>query len=503
MAGKEEKMSLGSRLAYTFGAFGNDVFYFALSTYLINFITSHLFDTGDPNLNNTLVGVVTLIIMVLRIVELFIDPLIGNAIDRTKTRWGHFRPWIVIGGAISSIILCILFTNMGGLVKTNPWLYLIIFAFLYIGMDIFYSFKDIGFWSMLPALTFDSRERERTATFARVGSSIGGSLVGVVVMPIVLFFSLNNNGGTGDETGWLMFGFIVAATGFITAIVVGIFTHEKENELRLNQEETKGISAILKVLVRNDQLLWTAIGYILYCSAIYLVNSLELYYFQYIMGYSEGFAILQTINMFVGVISVVSFPKLCEKLERKPLILGCFVAMLAGLLLFAFAGSNFALVLIAAELFYIPQPLVFLVVLMTITDSVEYGQVVLGHRDESLALSVRPLCDKFGGAVSNGVVGQTAILAGMTTGATAATITPDGVMIFKIMMFVVPAILIIVAAIVFMKKIELTQELHRVTMKMLELTWVRDHEDTNLVSDEIKEELEADNERIKKKHGAK
>lgn len=74
------------RIAYSIGAFGNDVFYFALSTYLINFITSHLIDTGDPELNNTLVGAITLIIMILRIIELLIDPFIGNAIDRTNTR---------------------------------------------------------------------------------------------------------------------------------------------------------------------------------------------------------------------------------------------------------------------------------------------------------------------------------------------------------------------------------------------------------------------------------
>ena len=94
---------------------------------------------------------------------------------------------------------------MGGLNKSNPWLYLFIFAVLYITMDIFYSFKDIGFWSMLPALSFDSREREKIATLARIGSTIGGSLVGVVVMPLVLFFSLQSNGGTGDDRGWFWF----------------------------------------------------------------------------------------------------------------------------------------------------------------------------------------------------------------------------------------------------------------------------------------------------------
>lgn len=183
------KMSLGARLAYSFGAFGNDSFYGLLSGYLIMFITSHLFNTGNAAEDARMISMVTLIIMVLRIVELFIDPFIGNAIDRTKTRWGHFRPWVVVGGSISAVILLILFTNLGGLYQKNAILYMIVFAVLYITMDIFYSFKDVGFWSMLPSLTTNSREREKTATYARVGSTIGGGLVGILVMPAVIYFS--------------------------------------------------------------------------------------------------------------------------------------------------------------------------------------------------------------------------------------------------------------------------------------------------------------------------
>lgn len=480
---KSEKIT--SRIAYTFGAFGNDVFYAAMSTYLINFITSHLFDTGDKTLNNHLVSAVTLIIMVLRIVELLIDPFIGNAIDRTKTRWGHFRPWVVIGGTVSSIALLALFSNMGGLTKTHPWLYLVIFAFLYIAMDIFYSFKDVGFWSMLPALSFDSREREKTATFARIGSSIGGSLVGVVVMPLVLFFSLQSNGGTGDDRGWFWFGFIVAAVAFVTALAVGIGTREVDNKLRENKEDTAGVSAVFKMLVKNDQLMWVALAYLLYGVGINLVNALELYYFQYIMGDPKGFSLLQFINMFVGIFAVSAFPKLADKLNRKPLFIWCLVTMLIGIGLFTVAGKSLLLVLIAAELFYIPQPIVFLVVLMIITDSVEYGQWKLGHRDESLALSVRPLVDKFGGAVSNGVVGQIAVLAGMTTGATAASITMHQQMVFKFMMFGVPAIFILIGMFVFWKKITLTEERHAEIVAELEKTWGDQFDQSNAENDKL------------------
>lgn len=213
--------------------------------------------------------------------------------------------------------------------------------------------------------------------------------------------------------------------------------------------------------------MWTAVTYAIYCIAIYTVNSLELYYFQYVMNYTEGFSILQSINMFVGIISVFMFPALTKKMKRKMVFDFCYISMLIGLGIFLFANTDFILVLIAAELFFIPQPIVFLIILMTITDSVEYGQLKLGHRDESLALSIRPLCDKFGSAISNGIVGQTAIMGGMTAGATAASISDASLLSFKLMMLVVPAILLIISAVVFMKKVKLDEKMHAEIMKKL------------------------------------
>ena len=88
MAKKKGVMTVKEQLAYSFGAYGNDSFYSLLSGYLIVFITSHLFDSWNKALDAIMIGLVTAIIMILRIAELFIDPFIGNWIARTKTRWG-------------------------------------------------------------------------------------------------------------------------------------------------------------------------------------------------------------------------------------------------------------------------------------------------------------------------------------------------------------------------------------------------------------------------------
>ena len=214
----KSKGQMKSRLSYTAGAFGNDVFYATLSTYFIMFVTTHLFNTGDPKQNSHYVLLITNIIAILRILEVFIDPLIGNMIDNTHTKYGKFKPWVVGGGIISSIALLLLFTDLGGLNKTNPFLYLVLFGIIYLVMDVFYSIKDIGFWSMIPALSLDSHEREKMATFARIGSTIGANIVGVAIMPIVLFFSMTNSSGSGDKSGWFWFAFIVALIGVITSL---------------------------------------------------------------------------------------------------------------------------------------------------------------------------------------------------------------------------------------------------------------------------------------------
>ena len=464
---EKSKGQMKSRLSYAAGAFGNDVFYATLSTYFIMFVTTHLFNTGDPKQNSHYVLLITNIISILRILEVFIDPLIGNMIDNTNTKYGKFKPWVVGGGIISSITLLLLFTDLGGLNKTNPFLYLVLFGIIYLVMDVFYSIKDIGFWSMIPALSLDSHEREKMATFARIGSTIGANIVGVAIMPIVLFFSMTNSSGSGDKSGWFWFAFIVALIGVITSIAVGIGTREVESKLRDNKEKTS-LKQVFKVLGKNDQLMWLSLGYWFYGLGINTLNALQLYYFTFILGDSGKYSILYGLNTVVGLVSVSLFPSLAGKFNRKRLFYGCIAVMLGGIGIFSIAGTSLPMILTAAELFFIPQPLVFLVILMIISDSVEYGQWKLGHRDESLTLSVRPLVDKLGGAMSNWLVSTFAVAAGMTTGASASTITTHQQFIFKLGMFAFPAATMLIGAFIVARKITLTEARHAKIVEELE-----------------------------------
>ena len=458
------------RIAYACGTFGHDVFYAMIGTYFMIFVTSNLFNSDNPTNDAYMIGIVTTIILVLRIAELFVDPFIGNIIDKTKTRWGRFKPWVLGGAVVAAVTLAMLFTDFGGLTVSNPTLYLVIFAVVYFIMDIFYSAKDVAIWSMIPALSFDSHEREVTATIARIGSVFGAQMVTVIVMPVVLYFSVNQNGGAGDPTGWFAFACIGGGIATLGAIILGLGTHEQENALRENKEETSA-KDVMKVLTRNDQLLWMAIAYLVYGIGINIVNNFNLYYFIYVIGDATKFSILGVINTVIGLLAVAAFPILTTKFSRRKLFFSSIAVMTAALVLYAMSGTNVTLALVAAGLFTLPQALIFLVVLMTITDSVEYGQLKLGHRDEAVCLCVRPLVDKFAGAVSSGIIGLAAIWVGMTGGASASGLTADNMMRLQIVMFAAPIVLMVVGALIYRAKVTLTEQEHARIVEELEEKW--------------------------------
>ena len=464
------KNRIWQRIAYACGTFGHDVFYAMIGTYFMIFVTSNLFNSDNPTNDAYMIGIVTTIILVLRIAELFVDPFIGNIIDKTKTRWGRFKPWVLGGAVIAAVTLAMLFTDFGGLTVSNPTLYLVIFAVVYFIMDIFYSAKDEAIWSMIPALSFDSHEREITATIARIGSVFGGQLVTVIVMPVVLYFSINQNGGAGDPTGWFAFACIGGGIATLGAIILGLGTHEQDNALRENKEDTSA-KDVLKVLTKNDQLLWMAIAYLVYGIGINIVNNFNLYYFIYVIGDATKFSILGVINTVIGLLAVAAFPILTTKFSRRKLFFSSIAVMAVALVIYAMSGTNVTLALIGAGLFALPQPLVFLIVLMTITDSVEYGQLKLGHRDEAVCLCVRPLVDKFAGAVSSGIIGLAAIWVGMTGGASASGLTADNMMRLQIIMFAAPIVFMAIGGLIYRAKVTLTEQEHARIVEELEEKW--------------------------------
>ncbi|GMA70658.1 sodium:solute symporter [Leuconostoc litchii] len=457
------------RFAYAFGAFGHDAYYVTLSTYFMIFVTSTLFAGSDKATEAKYIGIVTSLVVGIRLIEIVFDPIIGSVIDNTHSKYGKFKPWLVIGGIVSSFALLVIFTNFFGLSISNPSFYLVIFIIVFVILDSFYSFKDIAFWSMIPALSTDTAERGTLATFARFGSSLGANGTTAMVVPTVAFFTAIS-GGTGKEsaTGWFWFALIVAILSGGSAIITAKFSKENETVLRTQVSEKYNIIDVFKAIVKNDQLLWLALSYIFYAIANVATTGVLLFYFKFVIGRVDEFAMVGVISMVTGIIAVPLFPFLAKKLTRRYVFAGGITMMVLSYVMFTIAGNNLWVVGLGLVLFYFPQQLIFLSVLMTITDSVEYGQWKNGQRNEAVTLSLRPLLDKLAGAFSNAIVGFVAIAAGMTGNATFKDMTAGGIHTYKLYAFYIPAALMIISLLIFMFKVTLTEKKHAKIVAELE-----------------------------------
>ena len=463
------KSGLGQRIAYAFGNLGQAAFYNAMSTYFIVYVTSCLFSGVDKALAAKLIGVITSLVVIIRIAEIFVDPLLGNLVDNTTTKWGRFRPWQFFGGLVSSVLLAVVFSGMFGLVNVNSTLFIVVFVITFIVLDVFYSLRDISYWGMIPALSSDSHERSTYTALGSFTGSIGGNAITILVIPVVTYFSWVFTGENAEhQSGWTAFGIIVAVLGIMTAWTVAFGTRENQSALRANAEDNGGPLQAFKAVFQNDQLLWVALSYLLYAIANVTTTGVLLFLFKFVLDNQAAFSATGVIAMIAGLVMSPLYPILNRYIPRRYLYIGGMVSMIVAYVMLALFSSNIVLVFIALVLFYVPGTLIMMTVILSLTDSIEYGQLKNGKRNEAVTLSIRPMLDKIGGALSNGIVGFIALAAGMTGDATAADMTPTNIHVFKICAFYAPLILIVLSLVVFVSKVKITEKMHAQIVDELE-----------------------------------
>ena len=467
--GVRKKGKLGQRIAYACGNLGQAAFYNAMSTYFIVYVTGCLFSGVDKALAAKLIGVITSLVVIIRIAEIFIDPLLGNLIDNTNTKWGRFRPWQFFGGLISAVLLAVIFSGMFGLVNVNTTLFIVLFVITFVVLDVFYSLRDISYWGMIPALSSDSHERSTYTSLGSFTGSIGYNGITIVVIPIVTYFSYMFTGKNAEsQSGWTAFGIIVMLLGILTAWTVAFGTKESTSALRSKAQKNGNPLEAFKALFQNDQLLWVALSYLLYAIANVATTGVLLFLFKFVLDNQAAYSMTGVIALVAGLIMAPLYPILNKRIPRRVLYIVGMTSMIVAYILLGLFSTNMTVVLIALVLFYIPGTLIQMTAILSLTDSIEYGQLKNGKRNEAVTLSVRPMLDKIGGALSNGITGFIAVAAGMTGNATAADMTPSNIHTFEICAFYVPLILIVLSLLVFMFKVKIDEKMHAKIVKELE-----------------------------------
>ncbi len=438
-------MNRRNKYCYGLGTLGRDMFYTLESMYLLTFLTE------VRQLDDAMLAAVGGVLTVLRILDAFNDPITGILIDNTRTRWGKFKPWMIVGTVITCASLLMMFADL----PVTGAAYVVLFGIFYVLWDIGYGVNDIAYWSLLPALSTDQAQRETMGAFTRICASIGMYIVVVGILPITNAIG----SAVGDlQQGWFIFAVVVCIlmAGFQLFTLIGV----KENREHYKDEERTSMRDFAKVLLGNDQLLWVTISMILFMVGYCTTTSFGTYFFIYAYGNADMYSVFAGVLGVSQLTALLLFPKALAKFSRKKLYSIATVLVVAGYVVFFFAPMNMLPIGIAGVLLFIGQAFIQTLMLMFLADTVEYGQWKLGRRNESITFSLQPLINKLGSAIATGVVTLTLIVSGINRAADAGAVTAQGLLIMKIAMMVFPLIAIVIGYFVYLKKYQIDTKLY-------------------------------------------
>ncbi len=430
-----------NRYMFGLGTIGRDMLYTIVSMYLLFYLTDIL-DLPDSTMW-WMTGAMT----ILRIFDAVNDPIMGVLVDNTRSPFGKFKPWIVIGAIFGGILTILLFRDFG-LKGTG---YVTMFVVIYLLWDLIYGTNDIAYWSMLPSLTLDQKEREKTGSFARICANIGLFTTVVAILPVTGALG-------GDKRAWQI---TVTAIVLITwaFLMFTVFGVKEDKSINVKQESTS-LKEMFRILFRNDQLLFTAVSMALFMIGYCTTTAFGVYFFKYAFK-NEGM-----YSVFAGILGVSQlaalsvFPLFSKKYSRKTLYALATILVVAGYVIFFFSPMNMLFIGVAGILIFTGQAFIQLLMLMFLTDTVEYGQWKLGRRNESITFSVQPFINKIGGAIANGIVGVTLIISGINAAKTPEEVTDSGLLIMKFAMLILPLIFIVIGYIIYDKKFKIDKQMY-------------------------------------------
>ncbi|MBP8639859.1 MAG: MFS transporter [Oscillospiraceae bacterium] len=443
----------GNRYFFGLGTIGRDMLYSMVSMFILWYMTEIL------NLSDSVMISMAVVITVLRIFDAVNDPIMGFLVDNTQSRFGKFKPWIAIGGVVGGILTVLLFTDFG-LRGTG---YIIAFVILYLVWDITYGANDIAYWSMLPSLSIDQKEREKIGSFARICANIGLFACVVGILPITKMLTEKMGGDPtvqGDPIAikaWFIFAVAVVliTLAFLCFTLFGV----KENRAIVNKQEKTSLKEMLSVLFKNDQLMFTAISMALFMIGYCTTTSFGTYFFKYAFKNEGMYSIFAGILGVSQLAALAVFPLFSKRFSRKQLYMYATILVVLGYIVFFFAPMNMIVIGIAGMLIFVGQAFIQLLMLMFLTDTIEYGQLKLGKRNESITFSVQPFINKIGGAIASGIVTVTLIISGINSAATPNDVTAGGLLTMKLAMLIFPLISIVAGYLVYRFKFKIDKEM--------------------------------------------
>jgi GPH family glycoside/pentoside/hexuronide:cation symporter/probable glucitol transport protein GutA len=339
-------------------------------------------------------GAAGLIMMFTRIWDAINDPMMGVIADRTRTRWGRYRPWLLFM-ALPVVFFLVLNFSAPNFSQAGKIVYA---AITYVCMSMAFTAVDVPYWTLPAAMTQDVGKRTMIYSISRTTTTLSSLIVGIVAIPLVTTL------GRGD----------MARGYFITALAIGClgavlylcgFKLVREH-VSPPPPEKFNFSEAVKAISQNKPLLLILISMIAANGLAFLRMNLLVYWIQYNIGSLEMVAMFNLVSLPAMLLGIVLTPLLSKKMGQKGMfIFACLWGAVSNFIFFFVGYGNVTAALVMFFFTSVPTGFVMVLVSSMIANTIEYAEWKTGQRREGLISSTQTFLAKVSIAIGGGLSG--------------------------------------------------------------------------------------------------
>ena len=391
----KQKLTGRAKFSYALGAVGKDMVYMLSASYVLYYFQDIM------GVSAIAMGT---ILLVARVFDAFNDPIMGVVVAKTKTRWGKFRPWLLIGTLTNAVVLYLMFAAPPTMDAAGLTAYA---AVTYILWGVTYTMMDIPYWSMIPAFTEGGKERENLTTLARSAAGVGSALITVITVLSVQALGNAFGGANAREIeiiGFKYFALGVAVLFVVFTLIMCINVKEKSTV----EMQTVSVGQMFKALIQNDQAMAIVLSIVCTNGALYITSNLVLYFFKYDFGGTTWYNDYTLFSTFGGGVQILSmmilYPLLRRWFDNRKIFfisMGMCAAGYAVLLALTFTSMT------SVWLLFIPGFFIFatnginaILTTVFLANTVDYGELKNNRRDESVIFSMQTFVVKLASGVA-------------------------------------------------------------------------------------------------------
>lgn len=378
----KKKVPLINKLAYGIGTGGGCIFNQIAAAFLLNYYT----DTALIG-----AGAIATMFLVCRVFDGFTDFAMGGIIDKTSSKLGKARPWLIASAPLTLIGIVLLMNVPMGLSDGGKLAY----AYLtYIFMNcIVYTIYGISNTALLPLMTRDKDDSTMLATFSALGNNIVGLLAGLAITPLVL------------NLGWKMSSVILGAVACVLILISGLVNKEMDTPEEIMERASVPMSQQLPATLKNKYfwllLLLGAFSLIMNANAI----GGQIFYCNMVLKNPMFMSVLMTAGQLPGIFILFLMPSISKKWSKQTFLLIGSVLLIIGFAITGFANGNTTLIVVGTVIRSLGAGPLLSAVFALVPDVVEFGNWKYGIRSEGLISSAQSIGSKIGIGIGSALTG--------------------------------------------------------------------------------------------------